>query len=84
VLMYRYKNVSDSEQVITADGEVNPRVVEAGQETLSSVAIENPNFQFVKEEADSKPDDAGKIQAVQERNPASITGPAENDKGAKV
>lgn len=76
--MYKYKNVSDSEQSITADGEFDPRIVAPGEETIASVPLENPNFQYVGETAQEKADSA-QVQAVQERNPAKITGPAQNE-----
>ena len=48
--MYKYQNVSNVEQVVMAEGEVNPRVVPAGATTVSSVAIENPNFKYIGED----------------------------------
>lgn len=81
--MHRYQNVSDSEQIITAECDVQPRKVAPGAETLSSAPIENPNFKYLGE---SEPEDergSGHIEAVQERSPTSITGPANNDEGVQ-
>lgn len=48
--MYKYQNVSKESQVITANGNINPRIVKAGDTVLSNVAIENPNFKYLGEE----------------------------------
>jgi hypothetical protein len=48
--MYKYQNVSKVQQTITANGNITPRVVEAGETLLSSVAIENPNFKYLGED----------------------------------
>lgn len=45
--MYQYKNVSEVQQTITAEGDISPRIVEPGETTDSSVEIENPNFELV-------------------------------------
>lgn len=45
--MYKYQNISDVEQTITASGNITPRVVEAGGEFTSEIAIENPNFKYL-------------------------------------
>lgn len=47
--MYKYQNVSESEQTIVAEGNINPRVVAAGEFTLADRAIENPNFKYIGE-----------------------------------
>lgn len=49
--MYKYQNVSETDQTITANGNINPRVVKAGETVTSDVPIENPNFQFIGEDA---------------------------------
>lgn len=48
--MYKYQNVSEQEQTITSEGDINPRVVKPGETTLSSVGLENPNFKFLGED----------------------------------
>ena len=45
--MYKYQNVSETDQTITANGNINPRVVKSGETVTSDVPIENPNFKFV-------------------------------------
>ena len=72
--MHKYQNVSGDEQVITAEGHIQPRKVAPGAEVVSSVAIENPNFKYVGA-TDEQP--SGAVQAVQERSPASISGVTE-------
>ena len=52
---FKYKNVSDNTQAITASGAIEPRVVEPGQEVISDVVIENPNFEYVGESAAVEP-----------------------------
>jgi hypothetical protein len=67
--MYKYQNVSEIEQTIVADGNINPRIVKAGETVLSDVPIENPNFQFVGEEQDPN-----KVQGViTQDQPGAIT-----------
>lgn len=66
--MYRYQNVSDSTQTITASGDINPRVVNAGETCESSVPIENPNFKYIGEA------DAASVRAtVTETSPNAVT-----------
>jgi hypothetical protein len=48
--MYKYQNVSERTQVLTADGAISPRVVNAGDSVLSDVPIENANFKYLGEE----------------------------------
>lgn len=52
--MYKYQNISKSTQTVTASGNINPRVVKSGEECVSDVAIENPNFKYVGEAGDNK------------------------------
>lgn len=47
--MYKYQNVSEVTQVITASGDINPREVAPGEFTISSIVIENPNFEYAGE-----------------------------------
>lgn len=47
--MYKYQNVSKTEQTLTVTGNINPRIVKAGDLTVSDVVIENPNFKYVGE-----------------------------------
>lgn len=50
--MFKYQNVSKVEQVVTITGNINPRIVKAGETVTSDVPIENPNFKYIGE-ADS-------------------------------
>jgi len=45
--MYKYQNISEVEQTITASGNITPRIVEAGGQFTSDIAIENPNFKYL-------------------------------------
>jgi hypothetical protein len=47
--MFKYQNVSKVDQTITASGNINPRIVKAGETVVADVAIENPNFKYVGE-----------------------------------
>ena len=51
--MFKYQNVSKQEQTITANGNINPRVVKPDATVLSDVPIENPNFKYVGEDSNS-------------------------------
>lgn len=51
--MFKYQNISEVEQTLAIDGNINPRVVKPGAEVESSVAIENPNFKFLGKSEDS-------------------------------
>lgn len=64
--MYKYKNISDSVQTITASGSIDPRVVEAGQETVSEIVIENPNFEYVGEVSEQSQTDTVTDQTTNE------------------
>lgn len=66
--MYKYKNVSQGEQILTTSGEVRPRRVAAGGEVISSQVIENPNFEYVGEVQN---DSAG-IVGTQAPDPAAV------------
>lgn len=48
--MYRYQNVSEQTQSLTANGNINPRIVEADGIVISDVPIENVNFKYLGEE----------------------------------
>lgn len=61
--MYKYQNVSEVTQTITADGDIRPRVVEAGKELVSDKPIENPNLKFLGED---QPDN--KVVGTVEKN----------------
>lgn len=45
--MHQYKNISLQQQVLTAEGDINPRVVEPDGIVVSSVPIENPNLKYI-------------------------------------
>lgn len=47
--MYKYQNVSETEQTITASGNISPRIVKSGETVISDVPLENPNFKYVGE-----------------------------------
>lgn len=65
--MYKYTNVSNSVQTITASGDIRPRVVEPGGEMLTDLPIENPNFKFIGK---SEP---GGIVGTATSQPAMVT-----------
>lgn len=67
-MSYKYQNVSDVTQVLTVSGVISSREVKAGEETVSSVVIENPNFKYVGEVEDNS------VQGVvTESQPNSVT-----------
>lgn len=66
--MYKYQNVSKADQTITITGNINPRIVKAGQETVSDVVIENPNFKYVGEVSDN-----GVQGVVTQSGPGAVT-----------
>lgn len=51
--MHKYQNVSETDQTITTNGNINPRVVKSGETVLSDVPIENPNFKYIGEDSRS-------------------------------
>lgn len=67
-MSYKYQNVSDVTQVVTISGVINPREVKAGEETVSSVVIENPNFKYI-----GAVDDNGVQGVVTDSQPNSVT-----------
>lgn len=67
-MSYKYQNVSDVTQVLTVSGVINPREVKAGEETVSSVVIENPNFKYI-----GAVEDNGVQGVVTQSQPSSVT-----------
>lgn len=68
-MIYKYKNVSESEQTLAIDGNIEPRNVKSGETCISSVIIENPNFEFIsKDEASDN-----KVDGVVAEQPNAIT-----------
>lgn len=63
--MYKYQNVSETEQSITADGNIKPRVVKAGETVISDVPIENPNFKYLGDSEGESPQIQGVVTGDQ-------------------
>lgn len=76
--MHKYQNVSKEDQTITANGNINPRIVKAGETVLSDVPIENPNFKYVGTDSSSVKGTVDQPQAGAVTNAQLIENKEEN------